>query len=236
MALLAQLLGSEQGVARHRTNIGWRNESKDTLSKIKSRKDLERIIKELNAVRAVAFRGQENRLSTLLERLHYSSESVQWYLASGLLPVMVTRSFEFFYRLICDVRDEAYQILSGAEWSTSLAAAMLSTHSQKLIQIRTYLTEWRDCLVQVYVYLREAQRKDFHDESMIRELWRRPAASPPSDRYSHCHHSPAKARLDLADLEDDTALAVAEHVAATLVRTPFANHDTVVVTAPAACA
>jgi hypothetical protein len=61
MALLAQLLGSEQGVARHRMNIGRRNESKDTLNKIKSRKDLERIIKELNAVRAVAFRGQDWR-------------------------------------------------------------------------------------------------------------------------------------------------------------------------------
>jgi hypothetical protein len=85
MALLAQLLGSEQaGVARHRTNIGWRNKSKDMLSNVKSRKD-ERIIKEFNAVRAVAFRGQENRLSTLLQRLHYSSESVQWYLSSGLL-------------------------------------------------------------------------------------------------------------------------------------------------------
>jgi hypothetical protein len=58
-------------------NIGWRNESKDTLSKIKNRPDLERVIKELNEVRAVAFRGQENRLSTLLERLHYSSELVQ---------------------------------------------------------------------------------------------------------------------------------------------------------------
>jgi hypothetical protein len=102
---------------------------------------------------------------------------------------MVTRSFEFFYRLICAIRDEAYQIPGGAEWSTSLAAAMLSTRSQKLIQIRTYSTDWRDCLVQVYVYLREAQRMDFYDESMIRELWRRPAASPPPDRCSHCHHS-----------------------------------------------
>jgi hypothetical protein len=52
MALLAQLLGSEQGVARQRMNIGWRNESTDTLSKIKNRQDLERVIKELNDVRA----------------------------------------------------------------------------------------------------------------------------------------------------------------------------------------
>jgi hypothetical protein len=107
MALLAQLLSSEQGVAKHRTNIAWRNASKDTLSKINSRKDLEQIITELNAVRAVAFRGQQNRLITLLEGFHYSSESVQWYLTSGLLPVMVMRSFEFFNRLICAVRDEA---------------------------------------------------------------------------------------------------------------------------------
>jgi hypothetical protein len=113
--------------------------------------NLEQIITELNAVRADAFRGQQNRLFTLLEGFHYSSESVQWYLTPGLLPVMVMRSFEFFYRLICAVRDEAYQIPNGTAWSTSLAAAMLSTHSRKLVQIRTYSTDWRDCLIQVYV-------------------------------------------------------------------------------------
>jgi hypothetical protein len=86
----------------------------------------------------------------------------------------------------------------------------------------------------------------------MRELWRRPAASPPSDRCSHCHQSrvhpggktqcpllplsAANARLALADLDDGTALAVAEHVAATLARTPGASHDTVVAAAQAACA
>jgi hypothetical protein len=133
---------------------------------------------------------------------------------------------------------------------------MLSTHSRKLVQIRTYSTDWRDCLIQVYVYLRETQRKEFHDESMLRQLWHRPAASlvvaTPADRCSHCHHSrlhpggktqcpllpltAVKARLALVDLEDDIALAVAEHIATTLVRTPRANHDTVVAAAQAACA
>jgi hypothetical protein len=37
---------------------------------------------------------------------------MQWYLLSGLLPVTVMRSFSFFYRLICAVRDEAFQVNS----------------------------------------------------------------------------------------------------------------------------
>jgi hypothetical protein len=45
IALLAQLLSSEQGVAKHRTNIAWRNASKDTLSKIKSRKTSNRSLR-----------------------------------------------------------------------------------------------------------------------------------------------------------------------------------------------
>jgi hypothetical protein len=256
IAALAQMLGSEQGVASHRTNIGWRNASKDTLRKIKNRVDLERVVKELNSVRNVAVRGQTNRLHALLESLHYSPDSVQLYLSSGLLPVLVTRSFEFFHRLLCTVRDEAYQVISGTAWSNSLAAAMLSTHSEKLVMIRQYAMDWRDYLVQVYVYLRDAQLQDFRDASMIRQLWHRPAvslaAAPPPDLCSHCHRSrmhpvgrnhclllplpAAKARQVLMDLEDDIALAVAEHIAAAFVHSPRANHDQVVAAALAACA
>jgi uracil DNA glycosylase len=45
MHLLAQILNSEQGAARHRTNVGWRHENKDTLSKIKSRTELEVVLR-----------------------------------------------------------------------------------------------------------------------------------------------------------------------------------------------
>jgi hypothetical protein len=133
---------------------------------------------------------------------------------------------------------------------------MLSTNSQKLVRIRTYSTDWRDCLIHVYVYLREAERKDFHDESMLRQLWYRPAASlaaaPTAARCSHCHHSrlhpggqnqcllsplsAVKARHALVDLDDELALTVVDHIAAALVRNPRANYDQVVAAAQAACA
>jgi hypothetical protein len=64
-----------------------------------------------------------------------------------------------------------------------------------------------------------------------------PAPEPsPTIRRSTPTQEPAPTaswRLALADLDDGTALAVAEHVAATLARTPRASHDTVVA---AACA
>jgi hypothetical protein len=256
IAMLAQLLGSEQGVTKHRENMGWRQENKDTLGKIRNRADLEEKIQELNAVREVVFRGQTNRLQAYLESFSYSADSVQWYLSSGLLPVMVMRSFDFFYRLICAVRDEAHQVARGTPWSKSLAAAMVSTHSQRLVRIRSYSTDWRDCIIHVYVYLREAERRGFHDESMLRLLWHRPAAplaaAPALDRCSHCHctrlHPGGRqqcilltlkavaARTALVDLDDDIALAVAEHIAAALARNPRANQDQVVADAQAACA
>jgi hypothetical protein len=62
IAILAQLLGSKQGVTKHRENMGRRQDSKDALGKIRNRVDLEEIIQELNAVREVVFRGQTNRL------------------------------------------------------------------------------------------------------------------------------------------------------------------------------
>jgi hypothetical protein len=80
---------------------------------------------------------------------------------------------------------------------------------------------------------------------MLRQLYHRPAvslaAAPSVDRCSHCHRNhqhpvgrqqclllPLKAveaRDALVDLDDDIALAVAEDIASTLVRTPRANHD-----------
>jgi hypothetical protein len=53
-------LGSEQGVTKYRENMGWRQESKDTLGKIRNRADLEEKIQKLNAVREVVFRGQSS--------------------------------------------------------------------------------------------------------------------------------------------------------------------------------
>jgi hypothetical protein len=133
---------------------------------------------------------------------------------------------------------------------------MVSTHSQKLVRIWSYSTDWRDCIIQVYVHLREAERRGFHDESMLRLLWHRPvaplAAAPSLERCSHCHctrlHPGGRqqcillalkqvaARTALVDLDDDIALAVAEHIAAALARNPRANHDQVVAAAQAACA
>jgi hypothetical protein len=43
VAMLAQLLGSEQGVTKHREKIGWRQESKNTLGRIKKRVDYESV-------------------------------------------------------------------------------------------------------------------------------------------------------------------------------------------------
>jgi hypothetical protein len=141
-------------------------EKKDTLGR--KRADLEEKIQELNAVREVVFCGQANRSQAYLESASYLSVSVQWYLSSGLLPVMVMRSFEFSYRLICAARNEAHQVSSGTPWSNGLANAIVSTHSQRLVRIRIYSTDWRDCLIRGSVYLREAQRRGFHDGSTSR--------------------------------------------------------------------
>jgi hypothetical protein len=74
IAMLVQLLGSEQGVTKYRENMGWRKESKDSLGKIRNRADLG---EKIHAIREVVFRGRTNRLQAYLESLSYSSTSVQ---------------------------------------------------------------------------------------------------------------------------------------------------------------
>jgi hypothetical protein len=118
---------------------------------------------------------------------------------------------------------------------------MVSTHSQRLVRIRSCSTDWRDCIIQVYVYLREAERRGFHDESIVccgcsgidrLRLWRllrRWSAAVTvtavvcilvADSTAFLPLKAVEARTALVDLDDGIALAVAEHIAAALVRTP----------------
>ena len=80
---------------------------------------------------------------------------------------------------------------------------MIIYHGEKLASVRSHAEDYRDYILDLYVYLRDAHKRKFQDESFQRVLWRRleSAAIPdtledgqdgqdsgPSKRCGHCKH------------------------------------------------
>jgi len=166
------------------SNLTWASASKNALDKIKGLEDIERVISKVASIRERLFTGQEQRLARFLHRRRYLQEDIEAYLENGLLPLLVTRTFRSYSELLSMARLEAYQCTTG--WNGSLAKAMVTHHAEKLGEIRAYAADWRDCLLETYVYLRDAEKNKFFAESMTRALWRQGPTqqwmkAPPTD-------------------------------------------------------
>jgi len=157
------------------SNLTWASATKNALDKIKGLEDIERMISKIAGIRERLFAGQEQRLARFLHRRRYLQDDIDAYLENGLLPLIVIRTFRSYSELLSTARLEAYQCTTG--WNGSLAKAMIDHHAEKLGDIRAYAADWRDCLLETYVYLRDAEKNRFFSESMTRALWRQ-ARSP----------------------------------------------------------
>jgi hypothetical protein len=80
------------------------------------------------------------------------------------------RSFRSFFDLADDIRQLAFDHL---QWEGGPAKAMLSFHSDKLMEIRQHTVSRKQLILQTYTYLRDAQAKDFYHESMAGAIWER---------------------------------------------------------------
>jgi len=164
------------------SNLTWASATKNSLDKIKGLEDIERMISKIAGIRERLFAGQEQRLARFLHRRRYVQDDIDAYLENGLLPLLVIRTFRSYSELLSTARLEAYQCTTG--WTGSLAKAMIEHHAEKLGDIRAYAADWRDCLLETYVHLRDAEKNKFFSESMTRALWRQarpPLMSPITD-------------------------------------------------------
>lgn len=207
--------GGSRGV--NNANLTWQSASKNALGKLKCLTDVETFIQRVSSVKVKVFEGQSSRIRRFLHSRRFLSEDIKFYLDGGLLPHVIRKTYEFYMELLTTIRQEAYN--TTVTWKASLAYAMISYHAEKLADIRTYASDWRDCLLQNYIYLRDAQHKRFFSESMTRTLWRQqrvPASldkaeqdddsdSEHSPRCVHCkkhniHHKPTRANCTLKKL------------------------------------
>jgi hypothetical protein len=81
------------------------------------------------------------------------------------------RSFKSFFDLADAIRQLAFDY---GQWEGGPAKAMLSFHSEKLMEIRQeFAVSKKQLILQIYTYLRDAQAKDFYHESMAGAIWER---------------------------------------------------------------
>jgi hypothetical protein len=85
------------------------------------------------------------------------------------------RSFRSFFDLGDAIRQLAFD---HPNREGGPAKAMLSFHSEKLMEIRQFTVSRKQLILRIYTYLRDAQAKEFYHESMSGAIWQRIASIP----------------------------------------------------------
>jgi hypothetical protein len=153
-------------------DLMWRLAKKNALSQIKTREDLFKFVDKVDKVSDRAFKAQDSRLRNFMYARHYAKVHIDFYLQTGLLPRLLRSSFDSYTRLLGKLRQYAFDHRDTL-WEGSLAHTMLEYHTMELLNVRLHAPNYRGLILGVYVYLREAQRKGFHHESMNASLWHR---------------------------------------------------------------
>jgi hypothetical protein len=146
---------------------------------------------------------QTKQLRAFMHKRGYQSEYIATFVDSGGLPRMIRRSVELYKSLI-EAVIQALRSFSEGSWKDSYAQAMLYFWANKLASSRKRAVDYRDHVIDVYIILRDAERKRFQDESFHRVMWKRfelleasvatnvnretPPANVSGNRCGHCRH------------------------------------------------
>ncbi|CAJ1932118.1 unnamed protein product [Cylindrotheca closterium] len=105
------------------------------------------------------FKNQRFQFLHYLVRLGYSTEFVEDYVERGLMPRIIKETYVNFLALLNKIRHK--DMGSDEAWEDSEAYVILQVHSENLLDIRTNSNSKKMLLLQNYIYLRDARKKDF---------------------------------------------------------------------------
>jgi hypothetical protein len=195
------------------------------MRQINSATSLFKFVKAVGKAEEPAFEQQENALQLFMFSRHYDENAINEFTIHGLLPRLTRATLKHYSSLLSTIRQLAFDHSEQA-WSKGPAQAMLSFHSDKLLQVRSHALTRKALILQTYVYLRDASAKGFYHESMTESLWTRLAelssnlteTKPPAGgdgnkrgRCSHCrnpklhelcHAGPTKSDCPIAEVTD----------------------------------
>jgi hypothetical protein len=175
-------------------DTSWNSTIRHSLGRVKNRDDLFEFVKKLRKSKDAAFKQETNLIQNYMYQRQYTGAFIREYVQSSLLCLISARSYRSFFELGDAIRQLAFDY---PNWESGPAKAMLTFHSEKLIEIRQFAVSRKQLILQVYTYLRDAQAKAFYHESMSGAIWERIASiptvpsngggGPESSRCSYCN-------------------------------------------------
>ena len=119
----------------------WNSITRHGLGSIKDRASLFEFVKKLRKSHDAAFNQQSNLVQHFLSKPHYSETYSKEYCRSGLLSRITSLSYTYFFALGDAIRQSAHDY---PNWERGPAHAMLTVHSEKLIEIHISInySEW----------------------------------------------------------------------------------------------
>jgi hypothetical protein len=140
-------------------DTSWNSTNRHRMGKVKTRGDLLEFVRKLRLSRKAAFMQEGNLIQHFLYQRHYSGHYIREYVRSSLLCILTARSFKNFFDLGGAIHQLAYDY---PLWDGGPAKAMLSFHSDKLLEIRQFAVSRKQLILQVYTYLQDAHAKDYY--------------------------------------------------------------------------
>ena len=114
-------------------------------------------------------KAQESRVRSLLNQCRYSKDYIELYMATGLLLRVVELTYTYYLGLLSTVRGSIYEFPDG-RWKNSFAYYVVEHHARELRQIRESAADYRTFILDTYVYLRNANKDKYQDNSFTRNL------------------------------------------------------------------
>jgi hypothetical protein len=118
-------------------DTSWNSTIRHSLGRVKNREDLFESVKKLRKSKKAAFKQETNLVQHYLYQRHYEGPFIREYVRSSLLCLISSRTFKSFFDLGDVIRQLGYNH-SHSHWDGGPAKAMLSFHSERLMEIRQF--------------------------------------------------------------------------------------------------
>ncbi|CAJ1965754.1 unnamed protein product [Cylindrotheca closterium] len=149
------------------TDIHYPKTSRHGLSLIKSEANLfEAASTNMAEDKELTSRNQRLRVQFYLHDRGYMKDFIDNYLERSLLCLIIQETLTNYTTLINKIRQKRIDGMSNA-WKGSETYLLLSHHSKELLRIRVHCTSKRLLLFQNYIYLCDAQAKNFNSNKIM---------------------------------------------------------------------
>jgi len=207
-AILDRMNGTASDGGKGGHNATWQTKRAHALGRVKDSQSLGKIVVDVRKAWKEAILAQKSRWRLFLAKRGYTYVYIEAYCRDGLLAVLIQRTYEFYSQLLTTARDLLYsESAAQLVWKGSRAEAMIKHHAEKLRQTRYFAGDYQSHILRSYVYLRDAEDKEYRHASMTDKLWDRfhqlsqkislgegnqddddekPSASIPEPKCNHC--------------------------------------------------